>query len=207
MSYLLYGFCIILFPNKNKAGIICYSKKTFRQVGEPQSEVVIRGPREGFVEVIRTNVAMIRSRLPSTNLKIRFKKIGSESKTFTAIIYMENKVPKDTLQKIIDRINSIKLENTHDSGTIERLLENHPLSLFPHIITTERPDKLTSDISDGRIAIPLDGSPHALILPSTLKMFLQASEDYYERFWLGVTLRAVRFFALLIALLLPSSLN
>jgi spore germination protein len=116
---------------------------------------------------------------------------------------MENKVPKDTLQKIIDRIDSIKLENTHDSGTIERILENHPLSLFPQIITTERPDKLTSDISEGRIAILLDGSPHALILPSTLKMFLQASEDYYERFWLGVTLRAVRFFALLIALLLP----
>ena|GEM_PF-4112206 len=63
------------------------------------------------------------------------------------------------MQKIIDRIDSIKLENTHDSGTIERLLENHPLSLFPQIITTERPVKLTSDISEGRIAILLDGGP------------------------------------------------
>ncbi|WP_420491329.1 spore germination protein [Neobacillus drentensis] len=72
LSYL-YGFFIILLPKKNKAGIIYYSKKTFRQVGEPQSEVVIRGPREGFVEVIRTNVAMIRSRLPSTNMtQVRF---------------------------------------------------------------------------------------------------------------------------------------
>jgi hypothetical protein len=140
-------------------------------VGEPQSEVVIRGLKEGFVEVIRTNVAMIRSSLPSTNLKIRLKKIGSESMTFTAIIYLENKVPKDTLQKIIDRIDSIKLENTHDSGKIERLLENHPLSLFPQIIAPKRPDKLPSDISEGGIAILLDGSPHALILPSTLKMF------------------------------------
>jgi spore germination protein KA len=204
LTNLFFGFCIILFPNQNKAGVVCYSNKEFRQVGEPQSEMIIRGPREGFIEVIRTNIAMVRSRLPNSNLKVRYKKIGSESKTCTAIIYMENKAPKDTVQKILDRIDSIKLENTHDSGTVERFLEEHPFSLFPQIVTTERPDKLTSDVAEGRIAILLDGSPHALIVPSSFKMFLQASEDYYERFWLGITLRGFRFFALLTTLLLPS---
>ncbi len=75
-----------MFPNSNKAGLVCYSQKNFRQVGEPQSEVVIRGPREGFVVVIRTNISMIRSKLPNANLKVRLKKIGTESKTFTAVI-------------------------------------------------------------------------------------------------------------------------
>jgi hypothetical protein len=204
MSYLFYGFCIILFPDSSKAGLVCYSKKTFRQVGEPQSEVVIRGPREGFVEVIRTNIAMVRSKLPNANLKVRLKKIGTESKTFTAVIYMENKAPLDTLQKVLTRLDEIDIESIHESGSIERRLEEHPFSLFPQIVHTERPDKLVSDVMEGRIAIIVDGSPHALILPSTFKMFLQASEDYYERYWLGATLRVVRIFAFLIALLLPS---
>jgi hypothetical protein len=204
IDYLFYGFCIILFPESNKAGCVCYSKKNFRQVGEPQSEVVIRGPREGFVEVIRTNIAMIRSRMPSPNLKIRFQKIGSESKTFTGVLYMDNKVPLETLSKVLDRLKGIELEDTHDSGSIERFLEERPFSLFPQIVTTERPDKLVSDVMEGRIAILIDGSPHALIVPSTFKMFLQASEDYYERYWLGVTLRIVRIFAFFVALLLPS---
>lgn len=204
LSYLFYGFCIILLPNSNKAGLVCYSSKKFRAVDEPQSEIVIRGPREGFVEVIRTNIALVRSRLPSPNLKVRFKKVGSESNTFISILYMDNKVSLGILQKVLDRIDNIDIENTHDSGTIERFLEEHPLSLFPQVVTTERPDKVAADVMEGRVCIIVDGSPNALIVPSTLKMFLQTSEDYYERFWLGATLRFVRVLALLIALLLPS---
>jgi len=204
ISNLFYGYCVILFPNSNKAGLVCFSSKNFRTVTEPQSEVVIRGPKEGFVEVIRTNLALVRARIPSPNLKIRFKKVGSESQTCVAVVYMDNKVSLGILQKVLDRIDEIHIENTHDSGTIERFLEEHPFSLFPQIVTTERPDKVASDVMEGRICIIVDGSPCALIVPSTLKMFLQTSEDYYERFWLGATLRVVRVMALLISILLPS---
>lgn len=204
LAYLFFGFCVILLPNSNKAGLVCYSSKKFRAVGEPQSEIVIRGPREGFVEVIRTNIALVRSRLPSPNLKVRFKKIGSESQTFISVMYMDNKVSLGILQKVLDKLDEINIENTHDSGTIERFLEEHPLSLFPQVVTTERPDKVVADVMEGRVCIIVDGSPNALIVPSTLKMFLQTSEDYYERFWLAVTLRVIRVMALLIALLLPS---
>lgn len=175
-----------------------------RGVSEPSGETVIRGGRDGFTETIRFNTALIRRRIRDTRLKIKPKTVGLRSKTDVAIIYIDDIVNKDVLKKVLERIETIKIDAVLDSGYIEQFIEDEKWSPFPQLQSTEKPDVVAAGLYEGRVAILVDNSPFAIIAPTTLPSLFQTPDDYYQRWMNSSILRLVRFTAIVLALVLPS---
>lgn len=200
----LTGDCLLFLDQSNKAMILSTKGGETRSVAEPQSEQVVRGPRDGFVESIRANTSLVRRRIRDPYLKIEGMKIGEKSKTDINIIYLEGTVKEGLVEEVKNRLKHIKIDAILDSGYIEELITDAPYSPFTTIMSTERPDKVASAVYEGRVAILADNSPTALIVPATFWQFLQASDDYYFGFLTGSVFRIIRFIAFVISLILPS---
>jgi len=175
-----------------------------RQIAEPGTESVVRGPREGFTESLRTNTSMLRRRMRSPKLKMESMQLGEMSQTEICIVYMEGIVKPETLAEVRRRVGRIKIDAILDSGYIEEFIEEAPNSPFPSVQNTERPDVVLSSVLEGRVAIIVDGTPFVLIVPMTLWSAIQAAEDYYESFIYTSSIRMLRFFLLAVSFLLPS---
>lgn len=175
-----------------------------RELSEPSSQVVIRGPKDGFTESIATNVSLIRRRIKSPNLWLEPMRIGNVTQTTVAIMYIKGIVSDELVQEVKQRLNDIQIDGILESGYIEELIQDHPFSPFPTVYNTERPDAVVGNLLEGRIAILVDGTPFALLLPSTFFMYFQSVEDYYQRFDIGIAVRLIRYVSLFISLLGPS---
>lgn len=175
-----------------------------RSISEPQSETVVRGPRDSFTENFRTNTALIRRRIKHPALRIKGISIGKYSRTNIAICYIEGLTNKYIVEEIKERISNIDIDNIQSSGTIEQLIEDNHFTPFPQLLSTERPDRVAANLLEGRVAIIVDGTPFALIAPITISIFLQSAEDYYDRFIIGSFLRVIRLLAIIIAMTLPA---
>ena len=186
--------------------VLIIGSKGWRSVGieEPVTEALIRGPRDGFTEDLRTNTALIRRRVRDPNLRFETYKVGRRSKKDLVVIYVEGIVHPDIVKEVNRRLKTIDIDEVPESGYIEQWIEDSFLSPFPQLQTTERPDKVSSAVIEGRVGIVLDGSPFALIVPTTLVSLLQSPEDYYERWQIGTLLRLLRFFAAFVSLFLPA---
>lgn len=193
-----------LFANGGDSALIISSKSfPLRGVSEPESEVVLRGAKDSFNENLRTNTALIRRRIKDTRLKVKQKKVGYRSRTNVALLYMDDLVEPGVVEKLEKQIDEIVIDGIFDNGMLEHLLEKKPLSPFPQYQHTERPDKAASGIMEGRVAVVVDNSPGVLLLPVTLHCFFQASDDYYNRFYVASFERCLRYLAALIAIGLP----
>lgn len=175
-----------------------------RGVQEPITEALVRGPRDGFTESIRTNTALIRRRVRDPNLRFDSYKVGRRSKKDLIVAYIDGIVNPSLVEEVQRRVKTIDLDDAEESGLIEQWIEDSFLSPFPQLQHTERPDKVGSALTQGRLAILLDGTPFVLIAPVTLNSMLQSPEDYYERWHIGTLLRLLRFAAAFIALFLPA---
>jgi spore germination protein len=175
-----------------------------RGIEEPESEALIRGPRNGFIENIQTNLMLVRREINDPNLRLKSHKIGRRSKKKLVVAYMEGIIHPDILKEVNRRLETIDTDDALESGAIEHWIQDSLLSPFPVMDNTERPDKVASAILHGKVAILLDGTPFVLIVPTTLGNLLQSPEDYYERWQIGSLLRVLRYFAAFIALFAPA---
>ena len=174
-----------------------------RSPEEPPIERTLRGSREGFVEDIIVNIALIRKRLSDPNLVIEISTIGRRTKTDIAILYIDDIADPELLANIKDKIEQIDVDGIAAIGYIEQFIEDNPRSIFPQLRSTERPDKLVTELLEGKVAIVANGTPWVLIAPSQFINFMQASEDYYERIIVANFSRLFRFFAFFLAISLP----
>lgn len=196
---------VLLLVNGSKEGWLFNVKGGVRRgVEEPQTESVIRGPREGFTETLRVNTALLRFKLKTPSLKMLSMTMGTETKTNVVLTYLEGIADPKLIKDVKERLNKIKIDGILESGYIEELIEDHPYSPFPQMHYTERPDTVAGNLLEGRFAIFVDGTPFALIAPVTMWQMLQASEDYYERFFISNLIRWIRFLFVAIALFLPA---
>lgn len=200
---VLLGDTILLMDGNDIA--LQASTKGFpsRGVNEAKTEVVVQGPKDAFTEVGATNIVLIRRRIRDTKLKVKRTKVGKRSKTDVAILYMEDIVRKEILQEVENRINQIDIDVILDSGYIDQLLENRWLSPFPQLQMTERPDKASSALLEGRVVIVIDNTPFVVMAPATLNVFFQAAEDYYDRWEIMSFIRLIRYCAGFLAVALP----
>lgn len=175
-----------------------------RDVSDPVTEGVVRGPREGFTENLRTNTSLIRRRIRNPKLKIETLRIGAVTRTEVVVAYIEGTADSSVVKEVHERLSRIDTDAILESGYLEEFIEDSPFSPFPQIEHTERPDKIAAALVEGRVVILTDGTPFVLIVPTVFFQFLQSSEDYYERYLLGTAIRWIRFMAFLFALLLPS---
>lgn len=175
-----------------------------RDISDPENESTIRGSREGFVENLETNLALLKRRIKDKNLSIETLTVGRRSQTDVAIVYIEDIADKDVINDITNRINIIDVDSIEASGIIEQLIEKYTYTLFPQILTTERPDKVVANIMEGRIAIIVEGTPFTLILPAMFMDFFQGVEDYYERTMISSFIRFLRIISGFLVITLPS---
>ncbi|GGG04024.1 hypothetical protein GCM10010912_55990 [Paenibacillus albidus] len=177
---------------------------TRRSVEEPSSQTVIRGPKEGFTEDISINITLIRRKLRTPDLKFESHIIGKVTQTTVILAYIEGIADPEVVQEVTRRLQSIDTDSILESGYIEEFIQDAPLTPFPTMLNSERPDTVAGSLLDGQVAILIDGTPFALIAPVTFFNFFQTAENYYQRYDISTFLRGVRLLSFLVSLLLPS---
>jgi hypothetical protein len=173
-----------------------------RSLQEPISEAVVRGPREGFVETLSLNTALLRRKIKNKDFKIEPFVIGKFSKTDVVLCYIEGIVNPDVLREVRTRMSDITIDVIISSHYIEEFIEDNPYSPYPQVQNTERPDVVIAALVEGKCAILVDGDPFALIVPMTFWSGFQAAEDFYERFIYTTVIRWLRFALLNLSLFL-----
>ncbi len=174
-----------------------------RGVERPNTELVIRGPQEGFNESLRGNTSLIRKRLKDENLIVENIQIGRRSKTPCSMLYIKDIANSSLVKEVRRRLKKIKVDHILDTGELEQFIEDNPFLPTPQVLATERPDRVSAMLAEGRVAIIMNGSPFVLVVPITNHDLVQAAEDKYLRFPYANLLRIVRIGAVLMSLLLP----
>ncbi|WP_163192878.1 spore germination protein [Clostridium thermarum] len=204
INALLTGETILMIDGLEEVYIIATRLWPARGVSDPSGETVIRGSREGLVETMRFNTALIRRRIRDTRLKVESVSVGTRSKTDVVIMYIDDIVNRDVLAKVKDRLEKIKIDAILDSGYIEQLVEDNKWSIFPQIQSTERPDVVAAALYEGRVAIIVDNSPFTLLAPTILVNLFQSPDDYYQRWIYSSIIRLIRLIAIFLSLVLPA---
>jgi len=175
-----------------------------RSVGQPTTEQVVRGSHDAFTENFRTNTGLIRSRIRSENLITESLPVGKVAKTDVAVMYIAGLTNSKLVAEVKKRISLIDVDYLENSGALEQFLEDNPKSMIPQILATERPDRVTNMLMEGHVAVLVGQSPFALVLPTVLWSLVHTPEDASMKAFVATFLRAIRWLALVIALLLPS---
>lgn len=204
VAAVLSGDTAVFVEGTDKGLVIATRGWPARGVSAPETEAVIRGPRDGFVETIRFNTVLIRRRIRDTKLKVKMISVGVRSRTDVAIMYMEDIAKPELLEDLMRRLNRYEIDGVMDSGYIEQLIEDSWKSPFPQTQATERPDKVAASLLEGKIAIVVDNSPFVILIPATLNTFYQASEDYYQRWQIMSFIRILRYVVSFLSFALPA---
>ncbi|CAI6084983.1 spore germination protein [Cohnella sp. JJ-181] len=175
-----------------------------RSIGEPKIEVNVRGPRDSFIEDHDKNLSMIYRRLKTSDLKSLSYIIGTQSRTKVTLLYMEGKMDRELAAKLRRKLADFQCDVLLANTQIEELIQDSAYSPFPQIANTERPDRVVTSLSRGKAVILTDGTPIALIAPTTFFEMLHPSEDMYERFHFANFIRIIRTITLFISLFGPS---
>lgn len=182
-------------------GVQGYDK---RGIDEPSGENNLTGAHEGFTEVIRTNMSLIRRRLKSPVLVQKLFILGDKSQTDLCICYMSDRVPRKLVKRIMDSLNKTELESILSTGYIQPFIEKGSKRIFSSVGMTERPDVLCSKLIEGRVAVLVDGNPYALIIPKLVSDNFQTVDDYNFKPYFGTFIRWLKYVAFFLAVLLPS---
>ena len=171
------GNCALFIDTLNIAFDIDVKGFKQRSIDSPNNEIVIRGPQEAFVENIRTNTSLVRRIVNNENLVIENIRVGEISKTHCAICYLADIANNDLVAEVKYRINNLGIDSLLSSGQLEQLIEETNKYSIPQILSTERPDKVTKYLFQGRVAVIVNGNPYCLVMPATLVDFVSSPED------------------------------
>lgn len=202
--FLNSGFAVLILEGLDKAlvfGVQGYEK---RSVSTPTGEDNIMGAKDGFIEVIRINMSLIRRRMKTPQLKLKLITKGTKSQTDLCLCYMADRVPSSLIQEIQARLDQMELESILSSGYIQPFLENRRNCLFDTVGTTQRPDVLCAKLLEGRVGILIDGTPFALVIPKLFCESFQTMDDYCFRPAYATIIRWIKYLSFFIAIFLPS---
>lgn len=206
---MLSGVLILLVDGYSQAILIDSRTYPARNVSEPDKDKVLRGSKDGFVETIVFNTALLRRRIRSTDLRIEMMSAGSNSRTDIAVCYMNSRVDQKLLKQIRDRIRNIRVDalTMNQESLAECLYRRHWYNPFPKFKYTERPDTAAAQIFEGNIIILVDNSPSAMIMPTSIFDVIEEADDYYFPPITGTYLRLTRFLiAILTFIMTPTFL-
>lgn len=193
---LLFGEILLFIDGSNNAMIIGGQEIQGRSVEAPTGEQTIRGPKEGFVESLQDNIALIRKRLLSPNLAVELLTVGKRSRNSVALVYLRGVIREGLPEDIKEKVKDIGFDGLLAITQVEQLIVKHKWSLFPQMLATERPDRTVGSILEGRAALVLNGTPFVIIIPTTFATFLTAPDDYYGVSIVGTFIRLIRYIGL-----------
>ncbi len=200
---LMGGDALVFLDKLDGCVLVNVRKYETRSIAEPPTGGVTKGPREGFIENMKSNLSMIERKLRTTELKIEHMTIGRRTSTDIAIVSIDGIADPEVIERIKKRLKAIDIDGVLDTHYLQSYLEPRPYSIFNQIGTSEKPDIIASKLLEGRVAVLCDGSPMVLTLPFVCFEDVQSSEDYYERSTFASFLRVVRVLALMLGVFLP----
>jgi Bacillus/Clostridium GerA spore germination protein. len=201
---MLEGSTVLVVDGCLRAIVMDTTGGETRAVEEPSSQTVIRGPKEGFTESLRTNTSLVRRIIKSPDLRFEYKMIGHQTRTNVAVVYLEGVAEEEIVKEVNRRLDAIDIDGVLESGYIEEFIQDRAFTPFPLLQNTERPDTASAALLEGQVVIMVSGTPFALIAPVTFVKFFQSSEDYYQRYDIATFLRIIRMASFFISMLLPS---
>lgn len=196
------GYALVLVEN------VCFAVDARLAVGraviEPPTSMVMRGPREGFTEDVKTNLALLRKRFKTQNFKTESFSVGKYTNTTVAVCYLQGVAKKQLVDSIVQKLQRVDVDGVLDSSYLARYLDGNKTFLFRRVGTAEKPDIVAGKMLEGRIAIVVDGSPMVLTVPYLYVEDLQSPSDYYENSLMTSINRILRLVSVLASVLLPS---
>lgn len=200
---VLSGSTVLLVDYCPKAIVVETKGWEHRQVERPFTEQVVRGPQEAFTETMRTNTALVRKALHSPDLVTEFYKVGRLARTDVALMYIEGLTNPRLVDEVRRRLKNIRADFVSHSGLLEQFIEDNTYALVPQTLATERPDRVVAGLTEGHVALLVDNSPYALLVPVTFFTIFHTAEDAYIRWPYGSMLRIIRLIGLFLATFLP----
>lgn len=197
------GNCMLFVDSLDTAFNLDVKGFKQRNIDSPSNEVVVRGSQEAFVENIRTNTSMIRRLVNNENLVMETLTVGQITKTQVSIGYIKSLANEDLVADVRYRINNLSVDYLISSGQLEQLIQDSPESLFPQMVATERPDKVSNFLLEGRVVIVVNGSPYVLVAPGVFVDFITSPEDLNLKYQFSNLEKIIRLLAIFLSLLLP----
>lgn len=199
---LVNGFCLVLFP---EAGAVAYEVKTGekRGISAPEVENTIKGPKDAFVETVRTNTSLIRRHLRSPDLRLYETQVGRRSLTNVTIAYLEGITNPELVERMRSRIAQIDIDGLLSPAAVEEYVTGSRATAFPLLQYTERADRFCQALLNGRVGLLVDGLPLGYLAPTDLGYLMDSPEDRSRDFVSASCVRILRYTALLASLLLP----
>ena len=200
--YLSSGYTILFIEDSDMAIVLETKASLDRGINESTSEPIIRGPKDSFTENNAINLGLIRKRIKDPKLIFKEILVGRRTKSKITISFINDIADKERISNIEKTIEGIDIDGILDSGYIREFITEN--SLFPQVISTERPDLVSSSLLDGKIVILVENSPYALIVPGTFVDFFHSPEDNYQKPINASFLRILRFLCFFITIITPA---
>lgn len=198
-----YGDTVLFAEGASQAVVMNTKCFKTRAVAEPESERSLTGPREGFTECMMINLALIRRKVRTNELKIKMRVFGRRTRTQACICYMDGLVNKAILKELQRRLDSVDIDGVLDTNYLAEIIRDSRMSLFRTTGYTERPDVVIGKLLEGRIALLVDGSPVVLTVPYLFIENFQSGEDYYFSFYFASFSRLLRILGFFLTVLVP----
>jgi spore germination protein KA len=203
VAVILTGDAVLYIDGEERAIKIGVKSPEKRPVGEPDTEISIKGSREGFSENLRTNTILLRRRIKNSKFKIESFKLGEKTNTDIAVGYIEGIAAPEIIEEVKNRIGRIKIDGILATGYIEQFIQDGRFPFFPMVGNSEKPDKVAAKLLEGHIAILADGTPTVLTVPFLMIESFQSQEDYFGEYYFGTFMRLLRVFCFFISVYLP----
>lgn len=204
-EWLFQGDLLLRICSTGSLFRIGLSNRPGRNPEESSTEISIKGPKDGFIEELMVNIALIRKRLRSESLAVEMMTLGRRTRTKTAILYMEDIISPPIVEELRSRLQRIDVDGLYSINQLEEWLVDQKYSLFPLLDFTGRPDKVVASLLAGRFIVILDGNPMVLIGPGNLSLLMKSPEDLYFNFQYISFARMIRLLSLIISMLLPGA--
>ncbi len=201
--YINYGFVVIICSKKLIYAVEVKADLA-RGINTIESEISIKGPKDSFNENYNTNLGLIRRRIKSEHFKVKSLEIGRSTKTKIGLLYMDNICEEDLLKDVYKKLKKIDIDGIIDSTYLKNTLEAKSNNFFPTIVTTERPDRISMALLEGKVCILTDMSPQVIILPNFFIDFFHTADDYYQKSVNITFIRILRLIAFFISIFLPA---
>ncbi|MBU3178693.1 spore germination protein [Clostridium estertheticum] len=198
------GNTLFIIENIEEYIIIDTTGGEIRKISDPTNEISLRGSRDGFVENLEVNISLLRRKIKDSNLSIEKFVVGRRTQTDLALVYIKDLVDTEVLDELKKRINAVNVDSITGIGILLEFIDENPYSIFPMALATERPDRVTANIMEGRIALILNGTPFVVTVPSVFIEFFHTVEDYNEKTISANFIRLLRILTVLLVITLPS---
>lgn len=204
VDLMLRGYAILFLADRRVCHAIQVAMVNNRNVEEPANEKTVQGSHDGFLESLHVNLQLVRKQIGSRNLVVKRYRLGKMTKAEAAVVYLNDLADPEVVGEVERRLQAIDADNLMNGLLVLEYLEDWSFSPFPQILPTERPDRVVGNLLEGRVALMMEGTPAALVMPGNFFAFYQSPDDYGSRSLAGSFIRLLRLFSFFIAITLPA---